>query len=161
MPRLLPQRRGSAWTGEVGAELLGLDDGPLSEVAAGDAGREPEVVLDARACRCLATDSSQFNDQGSQSLRGAIDSRCQTGRPSTDDDEVETALGKAVDGQAEVLRKPSRCRVAQERTGGDHDRQLTWGDGELAQEMFDSCVAVGVEPLMRDAVAGQELSDPQ
>ena len=76
--------------------------GPLGEVAAGDPGREAEVVLDARAGPGLAPDGDHLDDQGSQSLGGAIDRRRQTGRPTTDDDEVETAVGKAVDGQPEV-----------------------------------------------------------
>jgi hypothetical protein len=110
--------------------------------------------------RELAPDGGHFDDQGSQSLRGAIDSRRQTCWPSTDDDEVETALGKAADGQPEVQRQPSGRRAAQNRTGGDHDRQLAWGDGELAQEALDGGVAVRVQPLVGDAVAGQELPDP-
>ena len=52
---------------------------------------------------CLAPDGDHLEDQGAQSLRGAIDRSRQTGWPRTDDDEVETALGQAVEGQAEVL----------------------------------------------------------
>jgi hypothetical protein len=76
MPGLLTQRRGRARAREVGAEFLRLYNGPLGEVAARDPGREPEVVLDARAGPCLAPDRGQLDDQGSQSLRGTIDSRC-------------------------------------------------------------------------------------
>ena len=105
--------------------------------------------------------ASHLDDQGAQSLGGAIDRCRQTGWPRTDHDEVETALGKAVDGQPEVLRQPSRRRAAQDRAGGDHDRQLARGDGELAQEAFDGRVVVGVQPLVGDAVAGQKLPDPE
>ena len=76
VPTLFAQARDGARTGEVGAELLRLYDRSLGEVAARDTGREPEVVLDTRAGPCLASDGGQFDDQGSQSLRGAIDSRC-------------------------------------------------------------------------------------
>ena len=75
MPGLLTQRRGRARAREVGAELLRLHDGSLGEVAAGDPGRKPEVVLDARAGPCLASDGGHLDDQGLQSLGGAIDSR--------------------------------------------------------------------------------------
>ena len=145
----------------MGAELLRLHNSPLGEVAAGDPGREAEVVLDARAARCLAPNGDHLEDQGAQSLRGAIDRRRQTGWPCTDDDEVETALGKAVDGQPEVLRQHSGRQVAQDRAGGDHDRQLARGDGELAQEPLNRRVSLGVQPLVGDAVAGQELPDPE
>src|SRR5262249_42247863 len=96
MPGLLTQRGGRTRAGEVGAELLRLHHSPLGEVAAGDPGREAEVVLDARATRGLAPNGDHLDDQGVQSLRGAIDRRCQTGWPRADDEEVETALGKAV-----------------------------------------------------------------
>ncbi len=75
MPGLLTQRRGRARAREVGAELLRLHDGSLGEVAAGDPSRKPEVVLDARAGPCLAPDGGHLDDQGSQSLGGAVDSR--------------------------------------------------------------------------------------
>ena len=45
---MLANRGGLGGDGEPGAELAGLDDGPFSELAAGDAGREAEVVLNAR-----------------------------------------------------------------------------------------------------------------
>ena len=51
--------------------------------------------------------------------------------------------------------------MAQDRAGGDHDRQLARGDGELAQEPLNRRVALGVQPLVGDAVAGQELPDPE
>src|SRR5690348_12226621 len=122
MPGLFTQRGGRTRAREVGTELLRLHDGPLGEVAAGDPGWETEVVLDARATRCLAPDGDHLDDQGSQSLRGAIDCCRQTAWPRTDGDQVETALGKALNGQPEVLRQHTRRRVAQERAGGDHDR---------------------------------------
>src|SRR5438034_8625965 len=36
-----------------------------------------------------------------------------------------------------LFRSPSRGRAAQDRAGGDHDRQLARGDSELAQEAID------------------------
>jgi len=122
------------------------------------------VVANASNWLFLGTGLSNgdhLDDQGSQSLGGAIDRCRQTGWPRTDDDEVETALGKAVDGQTEVLRQHTRRRVAQDRAGGDHDRQLPRCDGELAQEAFDGSVSVGIKPLVGDAVAGQKLPDPE
>ena len=161
MPGRLTQRGGRAGTCEVGAEFLRLHHSSLGEVAARDPGREAKVVLDTRAASCLAPDGDHLEDQGAQSLRGAIDRCRQTGWPCTDDDEVKTALGQAVEGQAEVLRQHSRRWVAQDRTGDDHDRQFVRFDGELAQEAFDGRVAVGIKPLVGDAVAGQELPHPE
>src|SRR5258708_4982031 len=103
MPGLLTQRRGRARAREVGAELLRLHDGSLDEGAAGDPRWKPEGVLDARGGRWLARDGDDWDDQGGQPVGGAVDSRRETGWPRTDHDEVETALGKAGDGQAEVL----------------------------------------------------------
>src|SRR5947209_20432256 len=49
--------------GEVGAELLRLHNSPLGEVAAGDPGREAEVVLDGRAASCLTPAGDHPVDQ--------------------------------------------------------------------------------------------------
>ncbi len=67
--------------------------------------------------------------------------------------------GQVVDRQAEVLGQLARRRTAQHRPGRDHHRQVGSGDAELAQQAIDVGVAVGVEPLVRDAAAGQELAD--
>src|SRR5260370_8539994 len=109
----------------------------------------------------MAEGADNVDDAAARELGGAGDGRRETGWPRTDHDDGETALGKAGDGQAEVLCQPSRGRAAQDRAGGDHDWQLARGDGELAQEAFDGSIAVGVQPLMRYAVAGQELPDPE
>ncbi len=161
MSSLLAQRRGHARARDAGAKSLRLDHCPLGEVAAGDPRRKPQVILDARTASCLASDYGHLDDQGAQSFRGAIDCRRETSWPRTDDEEVEAAFGKAVDGQAEILRQPSWGRAAQDRTRDDHDRQLARRDTQLAQQMVDSSVAVRVQPLMGDPVARQELADRQ
>ena len=82
-----------ARTGQPGAELLGLHDGSLSEVAAGDSRRKPEVVLDPRAGSGLAAGRDHLHDQGVETFRRAVDAGRETGRPAADDDEVEASLG--------------------------------------------------------------------
>ena len=160
VPGLLPQRGGCARGGEVRAELLRLHQGPLGQVAAGDAGREPEVVLDARAGAGLSAGRDHVDAQGSQPLGRAVDRGGQPGRAAADDDEVEAAVGQVADGQAEVLGQRTRRRPAQHRSRHDHDGKLGRGDAELAQQTFDGVVVVGVQPLVRDPAAGQELPHP-
>ena len=62
------------------AELLRLHEGPLGEVAAGDAGREAEVVLDPRAGAGLPAGRDHVDAQRSQPLGGAVDGGGQSGR---------------------------------------------------------------------------------
>ena len=141
------------------AELLRLHERPLREVGAGDAGREAEVVLDPRAGAGLPAGRDPVDAQRSQSLGCAVHCGGEPGRSAADDDEVEAAIGQVPDGQAEVLGEHAWGRPAQHRSRHDHDRELGRGHAGVAQQSVDRTVVVGVDPLVRDAGAGEELSD--
>ena len=130
-----PPAARSPRTGAVrcGAELLRLHDGALGEVAAGDAGREAEVVLDPRAGPGLAADRDHLDAQRPQSLRRSVHRGREPGRTAADHDQVEAALGNAAERQPEVLGQVAGGRPAQHRPGGDHDRQFDRRNAELAQ----------------------------
>ena len=99
--------------------------------------------------------------QGSQALGGAVDGGGQSRGTAADDDEVEAAIGKVADGQAEVLGQRARSRPAQHRARHDHDGEFGRGDVELAQQALDRGVVVGIQPLVRDPAAGQKLPNAQ
>ena len=56
----------------MGSELLRLYQRSLGQVAAGDAGREAEIVVDARTGASLSAGSDTVDAEGSQSLGGAV-----------------------------------------------------------------------------------------
>lgn len=79
---------------QVGAEAPGLLDHAVGEVLTGDTAREARVVLDVRAGASLAAESLVAVEQQRLDLLAAgVDSRRETGRAATDDDEVEDAHG--------------------------------------------------------------------
>src|SRR5207248_6134556 len=64
------------------------------QVAAGEPGREAEVVLDARAGPRLPAGRFTLDEHGVESFGGAVDRGGEPSRPATDDDEVvEWPLG--------------------------------------------------------------------
>ena len=157
MAGVLAKRCRRAGAAEGGAELLGLDRGPLCEVGSGDAGRKAQVVLDPRAGPRLATDGDHLDDDRAQSLRRAVHRRREPGRTSAHHDQVEATVRQLSDRQPEVVGQNARRRAAQDGARGDHDRQVAWGDIEFPQKALDVGVGVRVQPLVRDATASQEL----
>jgi hypothetical protein len=69
------------------------------------------------------------------------------------------AVRQVAEREAEELAKLARRRAAQHGPGGDHDRQLAGLDAELSEQVLHGRVAVGVDPLMWDACALEELAD--
>ena len=136
VPGLLPQRR---WprTGLVrcGAELLRLHERPLGEVAAGDAGREPEVVLDPRAGAGLSADARPSRRPASAAPRTRRRPR-RPARPGRRRRRRGRSSGRGGCRRSSPRYSASSPGVGRRkhRPGGDHDRQLAGRHAELAQQ---------------------------
>ena len=93
----------------------------LCQTAPADPSREAEVVADQRAGGCLAAEPAFVDDQGAESLRGAIDGRRQTGRSGADDHKVEFHPLR-VHRRARRQRELGVAGVRQDRAVGKDDR---------------------------------------
>ena len=70
---------------DLGAEPARLLERPARELVARDAGREAEVVLDPRGRAGLTAGRFALDDDGPETLRGAVDGRREAGGTRTDD----------------------------------------------------------------------------
>ena len=160
VPGDVVERGHRAGAGDHGPELLGLDRCPGGEVLAGDAGREAEVVLDARARRRLPADRDGVDRQRPQPLGRAVDRRGQPGRSGTDDDQVVAALGQRVGGHAQVEREvagggaleEARSVITMRQVGGGHAEAVEdGGDIVVRRRRRSSGGAAGCAPRTRAA----------
>ena len=94
---------------ELGAEAAGLCRRAAREVGSGEAGRETEVVLDARAHAGLAAERLSLDDDRSQPFRCAVDGGGEPGGAGADDDEV-VVRELLVRLEADPLREARRGR---------------------------------------------------
>ena len=76
----------------LGTEPPGLRHGAMGEVGAGEALREPEVVLDRRTLARLTARGLTLDHHGLQSLRRAVDRGGEPGRAGADDAQVVEGL---------------------------------------------------------------------
>ena len=161
MAGLLQQAQHLAGRRHDGPELERLGHGQGGEVAAGDPGRKPQVVLDAGAGARLAAGQLRLHGQRGEPLGGAVDRGGQPGRPGADDDEIEAALRDRLDGQAQMLGDHAGSGPADDGRAGQHHRQVGAGQVEFVDEAFDVGLGLGVEPLVGQPVAGQVLPHRQ
>ena len=135
-----------------------LDRGAVGQLAAGDAGREAEVVLDPRRGARLAAGRHAVEHDRVEPLGGAVHGGRQARRPGADHDEVaERAL--LVAAQPEDPREVDVARVAQDLVAAnDHDRRLARGDAQLAQQRLGRRIVFEVDPAVGQAVAGGEVA---
>src|SRR3954447_19258118 len=82
------------------------------ELGAGDAGREPDVVLDPRARPGLTARSPRLGDQRAQPLGAAVDGRREARRPAAQHDDVE-ALAVDLRAQPQLAGDLRGRRIAQ------------------------------------------------
>ena len=151
-------RRDRARAGDDGAELLRLDRRPRRQVLPGDAGREPEVVLDPRAGAGLTADGDGVDRQRAQPLGRGVHRGRQPSRPGTDDDHVVATIRKCVDRHPELLGQLTGRRPLEQTALGDGDRQVGRRDVEPVEEGDDVGVGVGIDPVVGQAVAGGVLA---
>ena len=74
---------------ELSPELQGLEVAPVRQVRTSEAGGESHVILDPRAGSRLAARAESVEDDGGESLGGAVDRGGEAGWPGSDDHQVE------------------------------------------------------------------------
>src|SRR5882724_1643217 len=147
--------------GQARPELVGLEDGALRQLAAGQAGGEAQVVLDPHAAAGLAAGPGALQDDGVEPLGGAVDRRRQPRRPRPDHDQVvDRVVERLADPQG--VRQLAVPRVTQEQlvAPGD-DRGVGRGHAELFEQPGHRRIIFQVEPGEEQAVAGQEVADAE
>ena len=144
----------------VGAELLGLDEGPARQRLARDAGREAEVVLDARARAGLAAERAAVHHQHRQPLRRRVHRGRQARRAGADDGHVVELGALAHVDDAHAAGDLLVGRVDQHVAAGADDQHLHALAHVLVGERLGVVVLVGLELLVRIAVAAQEAAQP-
>ena len=142
---------------ELGAEAAGLRRRSPREVGSGEPGREPKVVLDARAHPGLPAERLSLDDDRSQPFRSAVDGGRESGGAGTDDDEV-VVRELLVRLEADPLRDLGRIRV-DEGLGvrDEHDRKPVRGERCLRKHLPGTGV-LHVEPAVRDLVVRQQVA---
>src|SRR5215207_7635729 len=76
------------------AEASRLRHRPSCQISAAETGREAEVVLDPRAHPGLTARRLPFDEEGVQTLRGAVDGRGQAGRAAADNHQIVERKGR-------------------------------------------------------------------
>ena len=155
------QPQGRPGGGQRGAELLGLHEGALGQVAAGDAGGKAQVVLDLGTGAGLAARCDGIHGHDVQPFGGGIDRRRQPGRPGADHQHVVDAVG--IDGvQAHAPGQGVQGRVAVDHAVGvDQHRGFVRLNAEAFQQGGDIVVAVQVDPLEGARVAFEKLANAE
>src|SRR6185312_16702392 len=84
------------------AELLRLRQRTARKRGARNAGRKPEIVLDARTRACLAPGGEAVDHAYVQAFGGRVYRGCKARRTRTDDDDIVHAriIGLAIDAEA-------------------------------------------------------------
>ena len=146
----------------LGAELLGLDEGPPGQRLSGNPGRKTEIVLDARAGAGLAAVGPAVEDRDGKTLRSRIDRRCEPRRAGADHGHVEGAAGFPVSAEPDDPRHGAFRRIAQHGAiRADHQRQVRRRWIASRHELRRLGVDGGIEDMVRMAVAGEEIPKPQ
>jgi hypothetical protein len=110
----------------------------------------------------LAAEGRLVEDDDGEALGSGIDRGGEAGRPAADDRHVVELLPRCRPHHAEPMGEIMLRRIAEDRAiGRDDERQLI-GIGFVAREQRRRFrVRVGIEHLMRLAVAGQEIVEAQ
>ena len=135
---------------DLGAEALRLLQRPPRQLVAGDAGREPEVVLDPRRRARLPARRLALDHDRAQSLGGAVHRRREAGRPSSDDHRVvRGVLGLGL--ELEELRDAAQRR----RADGLPARSDTQGGVVLAGRERPAPFRLRIGVVRRDPCVGE------
>src|SRR4051794_28069781 len=82
------QRGGLLRRYDLDAEASRLRDRPSCQIGAAETGWKPKIVLDPRAHPGLAAGRLPFDEDGVQTLRGAVNGGGQPGRPAADNHQI-------------------------------------------------------------------------
>ncbi len=144
---------------EFGAEAIGLEEGAVGEIGSAETLGEAEVVFDLGAGAGLAADGLAFDDERAEAFGCGVDAGSEARGPGADDDDVvELLLGLARHAElgGEIVRGglDERGAVAE-----DDDGKLGVVEATLFEQVDGFGVLFGAEPLVGNAVAGEELAD--
>src|SRR6266550_4001292 len=144
------------------AELLRLIVGASRQLLAGDAERETEIVLDARAGPCLPARRVSFDHHDVQALRRRVHSRAEAGGSRADDDEVADRGAVDLGIQPETVGDLLDRGIA-EHPGAtaDHDRDVAGAHVELVEHRLAVGVRIQIDELVGMPVAREKLADLQ
>lgn len=146
---------------DPGAEPVRLDDGAFGELHAGDPGGETEVVLDPGGGAGLAAGRHGVQDDGGESLGGAVHRGGQAPGPRADDHQVADGLLGGLGAQPDDAGEFGVRGIAQHPVVvPDDDRGLLRSDPEPHQQLLGLGVLLQIGPAVREAVAGGELQQP-
>ena len=82
------KRDGLRGSCETRTELARLHRCALSQLATGDSGRKPEVVLDPARCSGLTAGGDRLYPLDIEAFRSRVERRGEARRPSADDDHI-------------------------------------------------------------------------
>ena len=146
----------------LGSELERLIIGARHQRDAGDFRRKAEVVLDARRGAGLAAEGATVERHDLEPFGCRVDRGGEARRPRAHDGDVVDAIGIDRPHQAEAAGELDLAGIAQERpVRAQHDRELTGVDVEAFDQRPRRRIALGVEPMMRMAVAAEKAFEPQ
>ena len=106
----------------MGAKHPCLLVGQLRQAAPAHAAGEAEIVTDKRTRRRLSTDPALVDDQGAESLRGAVDGRRQPRRSGAHDHQVEVVVAW-LDWSADSTCDLGVGRIGQNVTVGKYQKR--------------------------------------
>jgi hypothetical protein len=143
-------------------EFLRLVVGARHQRHPGDAGRKAEIVFDPGRGAGLPAEGAAVEHQGGESFRAGIDGGGEACGPGAHDRHVIEAVRIDRPQQADATGQLGLARIAQQlsvRT--QHDRQLPGVDVKAIDQRPRLRIGLGIETLMRMAVAAQETLQPQ
>ena len=138
---------------KLGAKPLRLRHGAPRQLAAADAGRKPEVVLDPRTGARLPARRVPVEQQRPQPFRRAVHGRREPGRAGADDHQV-VQVERGRERSAEALGHLARLRVAQRGAVLEEQRRKLAGSIPAASSRpRASGIARDIEPAIGDEIA--------
>ena len=144
------------------AEFLRLRIGSARKRLARDAGREAEIVLDARARARLPAEGARVDDEHGEPFGGRVDRGRESRRARADDGDVVHALRIGGIQHADAARELVLCGISQHRSVGAGDERHVLGPRRVAlDEAVRVRVVGGIEDQVRNAVAGEKTPQPR
>ena len=144
---------------EFGAKAGGLHIGAAGEIFSADAGGESQIILDFGTRPSLSAGGIGLDDQGLEAFGASIDCSCES-RPvphlQLTGHKVLSGLGSQANFAGKLgLRRLDQRGAVGERNGGE----LAIVYVELLQEVTGFFIVLGIEPDVRNLVAGQKIAD--
>ncbi|MFK4386087.1 hypothetical protein ABIA40_005495 [Bradyrhizobium sp. USDA 223] len=140
-----------------GAELLRLGEGAARQRLAGDAGREAQIVLDARAGAGLAAEGAGVDDRDRETFGRSVDRSREPRRPAADDGDIVDTVVLGPTDHADGAAELGLAGIAQHRAAGRDDERPILRLRRIARDQFGGVMlALGVEQMMRLAIAGEK-----